>query len=70
MLTIASFHRHVAPQSVRVVSQLSPSVDDSVKDYGSRTELRSADVDCAPLYDGFRVITFQWLEALGFCEPG
>jgi hypothetical protein len=29
-----------------------------------------ADGDPAQLYDGFRVITFQWLEALGFCEPG
>jgi acetyl-CoA acetyltransferase len=36
----------------------------------SRTDLRPADVDSAHLYDGFAVITFQWLEALGFCEPG
>jgi acetyl-CoA acetyltransferase len=36
----------------------------------SRTDLGPADVDCAQLYDGFSVITFQWLEALGFCQPG
>jgi acetyl-CoA acetyltransferase len=36
----------------------------------SRTDLGPADVDCAQLYDGFSVITFQWLEALGLCEPG
>ena len=35
-----------------------------------RTDLKPADVDCAQLYDGFSIITFQWLEALGFCEPG
>jgi acetyl-CoA acetyltransferase len=36
----------------------------------SRTALTPADVDCAQLYDGFSVITFEWLEALGFCGPG
>ena len=36
----------------------------------ARTELRPTDVDTAQLYDGFSVIAFQWLEALGFCEPG
>ncbi len=36
----------------------------------SRTDLRPADVDCAQLYDGFSVITFQWLEGLGLCDPG
>jgi acetyl-CoA acetyltransferase len=36
----------------------------------SRTDLGPADVDCAQLYDGFSVITFQWLEALGLCDPG
>jgi acetyl-CoA acetyltransferase len=36
----------------------------------SRTDLTPADVDCAQLYDGFSVITFQWLEALGFCGFG
>ena len=33
-----------------------------------RTELKPADVDCAQLYDGFTIIVFQWLEALGFCD--
>ena len=36
----------------------------------SRTDLTPADVDCAQLYDGFTIITFQWLEALGFCAAG
>jgi acetyl-CoA acetyltransferase len=36
----------------------------------SRTDLTAADVDCAQLYDGFTIITFQWLEALGFCGFG
>jgi acetyl-CoA acetyltransferase len=36
----------------------------------SRTDLRPSDVDTAQLYDGFSVITMQWIEALGLCEPG
>ena len=36
----------------------------------SRTDLRPTDVDCAQLYDGFTIITFQWLEALGLCPMG
>jgi acetyl-CoA acetyltransferase len=36
----------------------------------SRSNLRPSDMDCAQLYDGFTFITFQWLEALGLCEPG
>jgi acetyl-CoA acetyltransferase len=36
----------------------------------SRTDLTPADVDCAQLYDGFSIITLQWLEALGFCGMG
>jgi acetyl-CoA acetyltransferase len=36
----------------------------------SRTDLKHKDVDCAQLYDGFSIITFKWLEALGFCGEG
>jgi acetyl-CoA acetyltransferase len=36
----------------------------------SRTDLKPEDVDCAQLYDGFTIIVFQWLEALGFCGIG
>jgi acetyl-CoA acetyltransferase len=36
----------------------------------SRTDLTPADIDTAQLYDGFTIITFQWLEALGLCPPG
>jgi acetyl-CoA acetyltransferase len=36
----------------------------------SHTDLTPADVDCAQLYDGFTIIVFHWLEALGFCKPG
>lgn len=39
-------------------------------DLWSRTDITASDVDCAQLYDGFSIITFQWLEALGFCGPG
>jgi acetyl-CoA acetyltransferase len=35
-----------------------------------RTDVTPADVDCAQLYDGFTIIVFQWLEALGFCGLG
>ena len=36
----------------------------------ARTDLKPDDVDCAQLYDGFTIIVFQWLEALGFCPFG
>ena len=36
----------------------------------SRTDLTPDDVDTAHLYDGFSVITMQWLEGLGLCPPG
>jgi acetyl-CoA acetyltransferase len=36
----------------------------------SRTDLTPQDVDSAQLYDGFTIITFQWLEALGLCGMG
>lgn len=36
----------------------------------ARTDLGPDDIDTAHLYDGFSVITFQWLEALGLCDPG
>jgi acetyl-CoA acetyltransferase len=36
----------------------------------ARTDLGPPDVDVAELYDGFSIITFQWLEALGFCGEG
>jgi acetyl-CoA acetyltransferase len=36
----------------------------------SRTDLVPDDVDSAHLYDGFSIITFEWLEALGFCGRG
>jgi acetyl-CoA acetyltransferase len=36
----------------------------------SRTDLAPEDVNVAELYDGFTIITFEWLEALGFCKPG
>jgi acetyl-CoA acetyltransferase len=36
----------------------------------SRTDLKPSDVDTVQLYDGFSIITFEWLEALGFCGRG
>jgi acetyl-CoA acetyltransferase len=35
-----------------------------------RTNLKPTDCDFAQLYDGFTIIVFQWLEALGFCKLG
>ena len=42
----------------------------AARDMWSRTDLKPTDIDTAQLYDGFSVITFQWLEALGLCPPG
>ncbi len=42
----------------------------AARELWSRTDLTPADVDCAQLYDGFTIIVFQWLEALGFCGLG
>jgi len=42
----------------------------AARELWSRTDLRPADVDCAQLYDGFTIIVFEWLEALGFCGLG
>ena len=42
----------------------------AAREIWSHTDLTPADVDCAQLYDGFTIITFQWLEALGFCGAG
>ena len=36
----------------------------------ARTDLKPSDIDTAHLYDGFSIITLQWLEALGLCGPG
>jgi acetyl-CoA acetyltransferase len=40
------------------------------KELWSKTDLKPKDVSCAQLYDGFTIIVFQWLEALGFCGLG
>jgi acetyl-CoA acetyltransferase len=42
----------------------------TAKSLWERTDLTPADVDTAQLYDGFSIIVFQWLEALGFCGEG
>ena len=36
----------------------------------SRTDLTTADVDVAEIYDGFTFNCVSWLEALGFCDLG
>jgi acetyl-CoA acetyltransferase len=36
----------------------------------SRTDLTPAEVDVAQVYDGFTILTLDWLEALGFCALG
>lgn len=40
------------------------------KELWARTDLTPSDVSTAHLYDGFSLITFQWLEALGLVPPG
>ena len=42
----------------------------SSRELWNRTDLKPEDVDFAQLYDGFTIIVFQWLEALGFCKLG
>ena len=42
----------------------------AVSELWNRTELTVDDCDFAQLYDGFTIIVFQWLEALGFCKLG
>jgi acetyl-CoA acetyltransferase len=42
----------------------------AARELWKHTELKPSDVDCAQLYDGFTIIVFQWLEALGFCGLG
>jgi acetyl-CoA acetyltransferase len=43
---------------------------DAAAQLWSRTDLTTADVDVAELYDGFSILVLLWLEALGFCAPG
>jgi acetyl-CoA acetyltransferase len=43
---------------------------DAAREMWSRTDLTPADVDAVELYDGFTFLTFDWLEALGFCARG
>jgi acetyl-CoA acetyltransferase len=50
------------------MAQTSPA--HCARELWKRTDLKPSDVDCAQLYDGFTIIVFQWLEALGFCKPG
>lgn len=39
-------------------------------DLWTRTALQPGDVDVASLYDGFSILTIEWLEALRLCPPG
>ncbi|MCW2829400.1 MAG: ditF [Aeromicrobium sp.] len=43
---------------------------DAVQTLWDTTEIRTADIDVAQLYDGFSYLTVQWLDALGFAEHG
>jgi acetyl-CoA acetyltransferase len=60
--------KYVTFENLDDMSQSSPF--HAARQLWSRTELRPTDVDCAQLYDGFTIIVFQWLEALGFCGLG
>lgn len=43
---------------------------DAAAELWRRSDLGPDDVDTAQLYDGFTILTLQWIEALGFCAPG
>lgn len=47
-----------------------PNVFGPAKHLWTRTDLTTADVDVAEIYDGFSFNALSWLEALGFCEVG
>ncbi|MBI3743921.1 MAG: thiolase family protein [Chloroflexi bacterium] len=42
----------------------------AAKNMWRRSQFKPSDVHTANLYDGFTIITFNWLEALGFVKPG
>ncbi len=58
------------PQFEILEDMVSTAPAECARDLWSRTDLKPSDVDCAQLYDGFSIIVFQWLEALGFCGLG
>ncbi|WP_205634703.1 thiolase family protein, partial [Mycolicibacter kumamotonensis] len=43
---------------------------DAAAQMWSRTDLKPHDVAVAEVYDGFTILTLDWLEALGFCGVG
>lgn len=43
---------------------------DAAAQMWSRTDLKPNDVAVAEVYDGFTILTLDWLEALGFCGIG
>ncbi|MGD9794633.1 MAG: thiolase family protein, partial [Acidimicrobiia bacterium] len=49
---------------------LDNSPDHCAETLWSRTDYKPKDMNCLQLYDGFTIIVFQWLEALGFCAKG
>ncbi len=53
-----------------LIDMVENSPHHAAKQLWARTDLTPADVDCAQLYDGFTIIVFHWLEALGFCGIG
>jgi acetyl-CoA acetyltransferase len=66
----AAAEASVAPFSFEVVDMLASAPVHVASSLWARTELGPSDVDTAHLYDGFTIIVFQWLEALGFCGRG
>ncbi|WP_299688338.1 thiolase family protein [Hydrocarboniphaga sp.] len=47
-----------------------PAAFDAAKHLWNMTDLKPGNVDVAQLYDGFSIVTLNWLEALGFCGRG
>ena len=60
----------INPGNFDLIDMIEGSPHHAAQMLWARTDLTAADVDCAQLYDGFTIIVFQWLEALGFCGRG
>jgi acetyl-CoA acetyltransferase len=58
------------PQFEMLEDMVSTAPAQCARQLWSQTDLKPTDVDNAQLYDGFSIIVFQWLEALGFCGLG
>jgi len=66
----AATNSSVAGGSFDLIDMNQNSPFHAASELWNRTDLTVDDCDFAQLYDGFTIIVFQWLEALGFCKLG